>query len=233
MADVARAGQKTGGVVIPKWGWVAIGVAVAVVLLIIVVAAAASTASVSSDSGDGADDGADDGAGDDAGDGADDGAGEVVAVPLYRIYSNWTQSDINSGGRNYLGVSGGMLVNSPTGMQFIISVNSDNTYTFKSADDPTQVISFVNGTYNGAHLNFSTDTGAATQKWNVLPAPLGTNPDIFSPGNPLRLVPSTATTMSMNLLGTVQQANSPIGLWTADNSGGSLNEKWMLVPVVE
>lgn len=227
------AGQKTGGVVIPKWGWVAIGVAVAVVLLIIVVAAAASTAVVSSGSTDGdsggGGDGDDDGDGDDGGDDDDD---EEVAVPLYRIYSNWTQSNINSGGRNYLGVSGGMLVNSPTGMLFIISLNSDNTYTFKSADDPTQVISFVNGTYNGAYLNFSTDTGAATQKWNVLPAPLGTNYDIFSPGNPLRLVPSTATTMSMNLLGTVLPANSPIGLWTADSSGGSLNEKWMLVPVV-
>jgi hypothetical protein len=153
----------------------------------------------------------------------------VTAAPSYRIKSLWGGAE-NGNSINYLDISDGQLIVSPVGEKFSLALNDAGTaYYVKSATNPSKVITAVNGTANMAKLSVVTNTNADNQAWIIQPALADPNLDIFTSGMTLVFIPSSDTTKSMNLLGTVQPTNSPVGLYDKGTNTG-LNQQWVLVP---
>ena len=169
----------------------------------------------------------------------------IVYVTLsphaYRIASVYTDS--YNMGRNYLDVKDGKLVISTSGMRFSLSPNSNGTlYSIKSVDDSSKVITFADGTASGALLSLATNTGATNQSWIIQPAVTDSdpNPDILTIGTILRFIPSTDTTVYMDLLDPLLTIDAPVGLSTeklnTDVDGttvfNAMSQQWILVPDV-
>jgi len=155
----------------------------------------------------------------------------VTAVPVqyYRIKSMWTGAE-NGNSINYLDISDGQLIVSPTGAKFSLSLNDAGTaYYVKSSTNSSNVITAVNGTANMATLSVVTNTNSASQSWIIQPALADSGADIFTSGLELSFIPSSDITKSMNLLGTVQPTNSPVGLYDKGTNTG-LNQQWVLIP---
>ena len=153
----------------------------------------------------------------------------VTAVPYYRIKSVWTGAE-NGNSINYLDISDGQLIVSPVGEKFSLSLNDAGTaYYVKSATNSSNVITAVNGTANMAKLSVVTNTNAASQSWIIQPALADSDLDIFTSSMILVFIPSSDITKSMNLLGTVQPTNSPVGLYDKGTNTG-INQQWTLVP---
>ena len=153
----------------------------------------------------------------------------VTTVPYYRIKSAWTGTE-NGNSINYLDIIDGQLIVSPIGAKFSLSLNADGTaYYVKSATDSSKVITAVNGTANLAKLSVVANNNAASQSWIIQPALADPTLDIFTSELLLVFIISSDTTKSMNLLGTVQPTNSPVGLYDKGTNSG-LNQQWMLVP---
>ena len=150
----------------------------------------------------------------------------ATSVQYYRIKSMWTGSE-NDNSVNYLDVLDNQLIVSPTGAKFSLSPTADGTaYYIKNS---SKVITALNGTANMAKLSVATNTNASNHSWIIQPALVSSDVDIFTGGLLLVFIPSSDTTKSMNLLGTVQPTNSPVGLYDK-GTNTKIEQQWTLVP---